>query len=317
MPQTLTKPVLLDETGQDIVEKLDDIKEAIGTSSEFIPVMIKVVTPPTKTTYKVGDRLDLSGIVVNLVGSNGVQIDVTQACTFSPANGAVLTNANTSVAISYHYAAGNLDFSTSQTLTIRELDSIVVTTPPIKTAYQTGETLDLTGIVVTATYSDGYTANVTADCIFSPANGTTLTSSDTSVGVNYTEGSVTKSTSVAIGVKELVSIAVTHIPTKTAYHAGETLDLTGLVVTATYDDSTTLNVTNNCTFSPDDGDVLTTSDSSISITYAEGSTTKTASQAISVIGLNSIAITTPPTQTAYSVGDTHSCNGYIFRRFNG
>lgn len=311
MPQTLTKPVLLDETGQEIVEKLDDIKEAIGTSSEFIPVMIKVVTPPTKTIYKVGDHLDLSGMVVNLIGTNGVNIDVTQACTCVPANGATLTNANTSVAITYHYAAGNIDFSTSQTLTIRELDSIAVTTPPIKTAYQTGETLDLTGIVVTATYSDGYTANITADCIFSPANGTVLTSSDTSVGVNYTEGSVTKSTTVAIGVKELASIAVTHLPTKTSYHAGETLDLTGIVVTATYDDSSTIDVTNNCTFSPADGDTLSTSDTSVLISYTEGSTTKTTSQVITVNYLVSIAVTTPPNNVDYTLGDTLDLTGII------
>ena len=335
MSQTLTKPVLLDETGRDIsskingiggkidnqassiggkldtnsaaiIEALDDIKDAIGTSSEFIPVMIKVVTPPTKTIYKVGEHLDLSGMVVNLVGTNGVQIDVTQACTFVPANGAALTNANTSVAITYHYAADNLNFSTSQALTIRELDSIAVTTPPIKTAYQTGETLDLAGIVVTATYSDGYTANVTSDCIFSPANGTVLSSSDTSVGVNYTEGGVTKSTSVAIGVKELVSIAVTHIPTKTSYMEGETLDLTGLVVTATYDDSSTIDITSHCVFNPADGATLSTSDASVSI-----SITKTTSQVITVVGLLSIAITTAPTQTEYMAGEQLDLTGMV------
>ena len=329
MSQTLTKPVLLDETGQDISSKingvsgkldtngaaivsaLDDIKDAIGTSSEFIPIMIKVVTPPTKTVYKVGEHLDLSGMVVNLVGTNGVQIDVTQACTFSPANRTAVTALNTAVAITYHYAVDNIDFSTSQALTIRALDSIAVTTPPAKTAYQTGQTLDLTGIVVTATYTDGFTDNVTSHCTFNPANGTVLSSSDTSVSISYTEGSVTKTTSVAIGVKELVSIAVTHLPTKTAYHAGETLDLTGIVVTATYDDSSTIDVTARCTFNPDDGDTLTTSDTSVSISYTEGGTTKTTSQVITVKELMSIAITAPPTKVDYTKNEALDLTGIV------
>lgn len=246
------------------------------------PVMIQITTPPTKTIYKVGEQLDLTGIVVKLIGTEGMSIEVTSACTFSPANGTILTSSDTSVTVSYHYAEGNLDFTTSLAITVRELLSIAVTTPPIKTAYQVGDTLDLTGIVVTATYSDGYTANVTADCVFDPANGTVLTAADTSVDITYVEGSVTKTASVAIGVKELLSIAVTHLPTTTSYVAGETLDLTGLVVTATYDDSSTLDVTNRCTFSPDDGDTLTTSDTSISISYTEGSITKTTSQVIIV-----------------------------------
>lgn len=46
------------------------------------------------------------------------------------------------------------------------------------------------------------------------------------------------------------SVAVTHAPTKTAYNVGETFDPTGLVVTATYADGTTEDVTDGCTFSP-------------------------------------------------------------------
>ena len=329
MSQVLEKPILLDETGQDIsskingvggkidssgaaiVSKLNDIKDAIGTSAEFIPISIRVIAPPTKVTYKVGERLDLSGMVVNLIGSNGVQIDVTSACTCNPANGAVLTANDTAVAISYTYQHEATTFTTSQALNIRALDSIAVTTPPIKTAYQTGETLDLTGIVVTATYTDGFTANVTPDCTFVPQNGTVLTTGDTSVTVSYTEGGTTKTTTIAIGVKELLSIAVTHLPIKTAYHAGETLDLFGLVVTASYDDSSSLDVTAHCTFSPDEGDTLTTSNTSVAISYTEGTVTKTTSQVITVIGLSSIAITTPPTKVDYTKNETLDLTGIV------
>lgn len=200
MGTTLTKPVLLDETGQDIVDKLDEIKTAIGSTGEFIPVMIKITTPPTKTTYGAGETLDLTGMVVTLYASNGMTFDVTGDCTFSPANGATLTSQDTSVAVSYTWYETQTTFTASQVLTIKTLTSIAVTTPPTLTEYYAGETLDLTGIVVTATFDNGSTQVVTSDCTFSPANGATLSTSDTAVTVSYTESGVTKTASQAISV---------------------------------------------------------------------------------------------------------------------
>lgn len=189
MSTVLEKAVLLDETGQLIVDKLDDIKEAIGNSGEYIPLAIRITTPPTKVSYFDGDALDLTGIVVSLVGSNGSLIDVTSACTFFPANGASLSTLDTSVAITYHYAPDNVDFTTTQAITVSEVRavSLAVTTPPTKTEYYVGDVLDLSGMVVTATYNNGTTRDVTANSRYSPADGDTL-DSDTinKVYVNYT-----------------------------------------------------------------------------------------------------------------------------------
>ena len=76
---------------------------------------------------------------------------------------------------------------------------------------------------------------------------------------------------------DLVSIAVTTPPTKTAYTAGETLDLTGMVITATYSNETTKPVTDYET-TPNLETELATTDTEITITY-EG---KTTTQAITV-----------------------------------
>lgn len=188
MSTVLEKPVLLDETGQEIVDKLDEIKSAISSGGEYIPLAIRVTTPPTKTSYYAGDSLDLSGIVVSLVGSNGSLIDVTSACTFSPANGATLSTSDTNISITYHYEKDNVDFTASQTITVNAVAaiSIAVTTPPTKTSYLVGEALDLTGIVVTATFNNGTTSDVTASCIFDPIDGTLLSNeSIDSVSITY------------------------------------------------------------------------------------------------------------------------------------
>jgi len=70
---------------------------------------------------------------------------------------------------------------------------------PSKTAYTAGETFDSTGMVITATYSDGSTKDVTSYMI-DPSGA--LTVNDTYVTVQYTEGGVAKTVQVAITVNE-------------------------------------------------------------------------------------------------------------------
>lgn len=75
------------------------------------------------------------------------------------------------------------------------LTSIAVTTPPTKTSYTTGESLDLTGMVVTATYSDSSTADITsyttspaADAVLDSEGAITVTviaSEDTSITTTF------------------------------------------------------------------------------------------------------------------------------------
>lgn len=80
------------------------------------------------------------------------------------------------------------------------LESISVTTPPTKAIYTLGDTLDLTGLVITATYSDSTTKPATGFTT-SPSEGSTLSTEGTiTVDVTYTEASVTKTTTFVIQV---------------------------------------------------------------------------------------------------------------------
>lgn len=193
----------------------------------------------------------------------------------------------------------------------RTLVSISITTPPTKTAYTEGETFERAGMVVTATYSDGTTAPVTGYTV-SPSGA--LTTSDTAVTISYTAGTVTRTATQAITVTPaavtLVSIAITRPPTKTAYYAGESFDRTGMVVTATYSDDSTMPVI-GYTVTP--SGALSTSNAYVTISYTEGGITRTVRQTIAVqaVTLSSISITTPPTRTAYTEGDTFDPTGMV------
>ena len=81
---------------------------------------------------------------------------------------------------------------------------IEVTTAPTTIEYTEGDSLDLTGLVVTATFSDGTTEDVTSQCIMSPAAGTVLATTDTSISISYTYKGVTCNTAQIIVVESAV-----------------------------------------------------------------------------------------------------------------
>ena len=72
-------------------------------------------------------------------------------------------------------------------------------TPPTKTTYTQGEPLDITGMVVTAIYADGSTANVAAN--FTVSGYHAQTTGTQTVTVTYTETGVTKTATFTVTVQ--------------------------------------------------------------------------------------------------------------------
>lgn len=104
---------------------------------------------------------------------------------------------------------GDGDTSISLTLTVPEpvvLDSISVT-PPTKTEYNVGDSLDTAGMVVTATYSDESTKDVTADATLSGFDSSSA--GEVTVTVSYTEGDVTKTATFTVTIVEPVTTTYT------------------------------------------------------------------------------------------------------------
>lgn len=83
------------------------------------------------------------------------------------------------------------------------LSSIAVTTDPDKMTYNQGEALSLTGMVVTATYSDGSTNDVTGYTTTPAANTTLDTAGTVPVTVTYTEDTIEKTTTFDVTVNAI------------------------------------------------------------------------------------------------------------------
>ena len=173
-----------------------------------------------------------------------------------------------------------------------KLQSIAVTTPPTKTSYLSGERFDPTGMVVTATYSNGAKLAATGYAI-EPSGP--LSDGMTSVTIRYTEGGRSVTTTQAVTViPKLVSIAVTTPPTKTAYRYGEAFSAAGMVVTATYTDGNSAAVTGYTT-SP--ASFTSIGDQSVTVKYTENGV--------------SVAVTTPVTVSRAVISIVPSQSGSL------
>ena len=184
--------------------------------------------------------------------------------------------------------------------------SVAVTHAPTKTTYNVGETFDPTGLVVTATYADGTTEDVTDGCTFSP---TVMAASTTAVTIKYQRAGVTVTTTQAVTVLEMSSISVKTAPNKTAYYIGESFDATGMVIEATMSNGTKKTVT-GWTYTP--SGALSKTDTAVTISYSDFGVSKTCTQAITVSNyLSSIAVTHAPTKTSYFTGETFNSAGMV------
>ena len=185
-----------------------------------------------------------------------------------------------------------------------KMESLTIATTPNKTVYKSGETFDPTGMVVVANYGEGLMANVTGYTV-SPS---VLTDGVSEVVITYTEGRITKTATVAVTVKKvLVSIAITTQPAKTVYQYQESLDPTGMVVTATFSDGSTAAVL-DYTYPTTNFSTLGRQVMKLEYTY-EG-VTKSTDLVVTVQG-KTISVPTQTNIPTYNGSDkTPSWNGY-------
>jgi hypothetical protein len=268
---------------------------AISKSSSFAvkvvdpdnPVLesIAVTKKPDKVEYALGEKLDTNGMEVT------ANFDVTPTSkpdltyTTSPADGAAFTSqGDKTITVSCTYKGVTKTASFTVKVGPAVLASISVTTPPTKVSYNLGDKLDLAGMVVTAKLTDDTTKPATGFTT-DPANDTVLNKAGTqAVVISFKDGDITKTVTLNVTVALVLdSISVTTQPTKITYTVGDKLDLTGMVVTAKYNDNSTKAVTDDCTTVPAKEAVLDKDGKvTVTISYKEGSVTKEATLELTV-----------------------------------
>lgn len=219
------------------------------------------------------------------------------------------------IALSFVACPGQPEEQTEKTLS-----SISVDTSKATTSFYEGDTFTYSGIVVTATYSDNSTADVTSSATVDFDAVKMDTADSYLVTVNYTEGSVTKSASYSVTVKKdsLEGISVDGL--QLTYTIGTSFSSEGITVTAHYESGKTADVSSSETVIVDDSafDSSKTGVCNIKVSYTEGegdnAVTKDANIEITVTNdviLTKISVDTTNAITSYTVGDTFSKDGIV------
>jgi len=119
-------------------------------------------------------------------------------------------------------------------VTQRTLEAVEIARKPVKLQYTVGDPLDDSGLVLTAYYSDDTSELVRTGWTLT---GNTNTAGNVTVTVRYQEKSATYT--ITVSESPVVLLQVSKKPDKLLYTVGEKVDLTGLVLTVTRENSQT------------------------------------------------------------------------------
>ena len=251
---------------------------------------LTIATKPTKTNYYVGDTLNTAGLTLKAAYNNGTTQTITGGFTCTPT---ALSTAGAQT-VTVNYGGKTATFAVNvQDVT---LSGIAIASNPSKTSYYVGDTLDTTGLKLTATYNNGTTQTITSGFTCTPT--ALSTAGVQTVTVNY--GGKTATFTVNVQDVTLSGIAIASNPTKTSYFVGDTLDTTGLKLTATYSNGTTQTITGGFTCTPTA--LSTAGVQTVTVNYGGKTATFTVSVELPVLPF--VTLTFDPTDGVLDLADT-------------
>ena len=286
------------------------------------------LTEPTKVDYKYNEDLDVTGGRIKVNWANGTVSNVNLTTSMVTGYNKTQLGVQT-LTISYTFTYTLSDGAQIQdpiTMTyeveVTNPAKTITITPPTKTEYEHGDSLDFTGGEIEVAYEDGttQTKQITADMV-KESSGSLVNMAPTAsdyvnnevsktLVIKYKEDSVTGTVNYPIKIKNVVNkIEMSTNPTNTTYNIGDTsYKLAGGAIKVTRKAGNTEIVAltdNGVTLT--NLSTLTTSQGTkeLTVTYEEKTTTFN----ITVQnGVRSINITTP-TKTTYNHGETLDVTG--------
>ena len=266
------------------------------TVNPIQPTGIKA-TPETSTLYGLNSTVKLSA---NVMPSNATN----KAVTWSSRNTSVATVSSDGTVKAVGYGTTVITATTVNGLTSNctinvkkeEVTSLTIATQPTKTNYYVGDTLNTAGLTLKAAYNNGTTQTITSGFTCTPT--ALSTAGVQTVTVNY--GGKTATFAVNVQDVTLSGIAIASNPTKTSYFVGDTLDTTGLKLTATYNNGTTQTITGGFTCTP----TALTSAGVQTVTVNYGGKTATFTVSVELPVLPFVTLTFDPTDGVLDLADT-------------
>lgn len=216
---------------------------------EAVKIVSIAVKNKPKTAYWVGDTFTTSGLSLTAGYNNGTTKEIWSGFT-AKVDGydegvAPQFAATGELNVKVFYIENDVRVSTTYTVTVSpiELIGIEMSKTPTKRIYKTGERFSDAGMVLLAVYNNKTVEEVSPDyCTYDFS-----TAGEKEVGIWYSG----METTLSVTVKNPDYIMVTKAPAKVDYYVGDTVDLTGMEVSAYYFDGTSEKITNYKTVVPE------------------------------------------------------------------
>lgn len=280
------------DSSSDNVYKTDIFSSTVASGMTSLTVTINGKingTPTAANSYKV-EALDSSGNVLASDVKTGADIVTTSYgdATFTIDSG---LEGCTGIKITYvtkgggNWGVKSVSWTASYSAGSEEpdLSSIAIKTAPTKLTYTAGDGFDANGLVITATYSDSTTADISYEgnedaFEFDPVDN--LQTSDVSVTITY--GGKTCSQAITVNAaKTLSSITLNTDNVTKTFYVDDLFEHDNLVVTAHFSDSSSDVVSSSANISSPD--MSTAGEKTITVSYTYGGTQKSASYTITVL----------------------------------
>jgi len=225
---------------------------------------ITIVTQPSNMNYLHDDALDLSGLSVTLVYTDGTSdVNITpvnfglKGIYTSVANEATLNYSSAYNNQPITITAGGMSAQTSANLTIalRPITFVSLTIPVPVVGQAPGTMANYSGnfsasnitwnpavadrFLGSAVYTASVTLTVNENYTFTGGLATATINGQNAEIANNGDTAILSYTFPPTGGKSVIGIAITSMPSNLAYIHGQALDLSGLSVTLTYNDETT------------------------------------------------------------------------------
>ena len=298
--QTVTVTYGVDENNNPVTTTFKvNVKDAVASTT---------FTAPTKTTYNIGDKLDLTGAKFTITMKSGAVSEVTDLATNanvtvdSSAFDTTAENAKETIKLTYGGKTYTYDIKVEDPVV-----STALNTTSAKTNYLYGDTLDASNITITETKKSGATNTVTVTSSmisgYNPNKLGNQTLTVTNNGKTYT---------YSVNVADYVKSYRFTAPTKQQYKVNEVIDLTGGKVEEVMA-SGAIGTAIPLTESMVSGfDTTAVGSKTVTVTYknSEGTTLLTDSYQIAIVDpVASIKVKTNPTKTTYKYGEALDLTG--------
>ncbi len=253
------------------------------------PTSIQLVKQPKKLLYLVGEELDVSGAEIELAYESGqkpTNVVKTEWCTgFESKKVGIKT-----VTVTYP------DTSCTATFTVEVVteDSLKIVTPS-KLVYYVGDVEDRSGLAVSVVYSNGKSALLESGYTVTGFSSNTI--GEKNITVKYKD--LTVSYKINVVEPALLKIIIDKVPNKVSYYIGEVLDISGIRVSAVYENGVVTDVSAKVLA---EGNINSAGKKKITVVYTERDFIKTAEFEVTVtdVQIKNIKFASYPKKTVYA-----------------